>query len=159
MPQRATRTISGRQVLVALLGIAFATAIIPPAAAWGLNQRRIVDTLEGSRAAVAHVAAGVALLGPEEGPAVVRGPGRLPESRDDLPSSVHEAWISAAAPAPALFGAAMPTDAWGHCFFVNAGASGMGGTVWLLSAGPNGVIETPLGASALAGDDIGVAIK
>ena len=37
-----------------------------------------------------------------------------------------------------------PTDPWGRCFLVNlAGVSRADTSVWVLSAGPNGVIDTP----------------
>jgi hypothetical protein len=53
----------------------------------------------------------------------------------------------------------MPTDAWGRCFLLNADAWATGGPVWLLSAGPNGWIDTPPNAIALGGDDIGDRLR
>jgi len=42
----------------------------------------------------------------------------------------------------------VPTDAWGNCFLIN--------DTWVISAGPNGALETPPDALALVGDDVGV---
>jgi hypothetical protein len=53
----------------------------------------------------------------------------------------------------------MPTDAWGRCFLLNADALATSGPVWLLSAGPNGLIDTPPNALALGGDDIGNRLR
>jgi hypothetical protein len=54
------------------------------------------------------------------------------------------------------------TDPWGNAYLVNAGdfETSTDG-VWVISAGPNGIIETGAGATAIASgvDDIGVMIK
>lgn len=49
-------------------------------------------------------------------------------------------------------------DPWGNAYIMNPGNFDAGGVVWILSAGPNGSIETPLSAADLAGDDIGILI-
>jgi type II secretory pathway pseudopilin PulG len=65
------------------------------------------------------------------------------------------------------------TDPWGNRYMVNVGAlSGLphsdaaarvGRAVWVLSAGPNGIVETPFDQPAdrakLAGDDIGFRVR
>ncbi|MEK6743343.1 MAG: type II secretion system protein GspG [Nitrospirota bacterium] len=48
-------------------------------------------------------------------------------------------------------------DPWGNAYFINAG-NFAGGAVWILSAGPNGTIETPAGAPVLQGDDVGIMV-
>ena len=57
---------------------------------------------------------------------------------------------------------ALSPDPWGNCYVVNlvaANSSGM--AVWALSAGPDGIIETPFDASsdAPAGDDVRIRIR
>jgi len=60
---------------------------------------------------------------------------------------------------PDLMADGAPTDAWGRCFVFDADARRRGDVAWLLSAGPNGAIETPRASPALVGDDIGVVVK
>jgi hypothetical protein len=157
--------VSGAQLVLALVAIAFATAVLPPAAAWALNEFRVTQTEERAGTAMERLrttSGASSRLAASKG--VVCGPGRLP----DLPAAsgltstpaVHWAWTNDARKAPELFGAGMPTDAWGRCFLVNAdGWTVDSGVVWLLSAGPNGLLETPPSASTLAGDDIGVRLR
>jgi hypothetical protein len=98
--------------------------------------------LTGARAlaAVTHVNTG-------DGRAVVCGPGRLPDLDVQGAGAIHVAWVTAAVVSPDAFGRTLLTDAWGRCFLVS--------DRWILSAGPNGVIETPRDAATLGGDDIG----
>jgi hypothetical protein len=155
----------GAQLVSALVAIVFATAVLPPGAAWALNEFRVTQTEERASTAMERLrSTSGASSGLAASKGVVCGPGRLP----DLPSAsgltstpaVHWAWTNDARKAPELFGAGMPTDAWGRCFLVNAdGWMSEGGVVWLLSAGPNGLLETPPSATALAGDDIGIRIR
>jgi hypothetical protein len=50
----------------------------------------------------------------------------------------------------------VPADPWRNAYLVNLGARG---AVWIVSAGPNGVLETPFESTALAGDDIGARLR
>lgn len=133
--------VRGARVVRVLLLAVLATAVMPPAAAWWLNHRRITLTQSRADAAVVSVSAPDAAI-------VLCGPGRLPDLDVAGAGSVHAAWLTSAVTAPDVFGAGMPTDAWGRCFLLN--------DRWLLSAGPNGAIETPFDATALHGDDVGV---
>lgn len=168
MPHTVRRSpISGAQLLAALAGILFATAVLPPAAAWTLNQNRVTQTQVRARAATERLrtsAEATAGLGPGTG--IICGPGRLPDwgpatitLRAGVSYLSHSAWLRGARIAPELFGSGMPTDAWGRCFLLNAGAWPSGGPVWLVSAGPNGLIDTPPNAIALGGDDIGDRLR
>jgi type II secretory pathway pseudopilin PulG len=60
-----------------------------------------------------------------------------------------------------------PPDPWGNRYSVNVGAARRAGSsparaVWALSAGPNGIIETPFtqaaGDAHLGGDDVGARV-
>lgn len=135
------KVISGGRVVVTLAAVVLATMVVPPAGAWWLNQRRIEQTQ-------ARAVAAVGALPPRGHAGVVCGPGRLPDPDVVNATPVHAAWLAAAVATPDAFGPSMPTDAWGRCFLMNGR--------WLLSAGPNGSIETAFDAPTLGGDDIGV---
>jgi general secretion pathway protein G len=49
-------------------------------------------------------------------------------------------------------------DPWGNAYFINAINLVSGGTVWILSAGPDGTVDTAASAAALQGDDVGIMI-
>ena len=168
MPNTIRRSpISGAQLVAALTAILVATAVLPPAAAWTLNQSRIAQTQERAGAAIEHLRSSPdAMTGLTRSAGIVCGPGRLPareptnfSAHAGLSQAIHRAWLGAARMAPELFGSGMPTDAWGRCFLVNADALSSQGPVWLLSAGPHGVIDTPPNALALGGDDIGNRLR
>jgi general secretion pathway protein G len=56
--------------------------------------------------------------------------------------------------------ARVTADPWGNAYIINAdGFSIDGQPVWILSAGPNGQVETPTFSQTLLGDDIGMRIK
>ena len=168
MPNTVRRSpISGAQLVAALAAILIATVVLPPAAAWTLNQTRIAQTRERARAAAERLRAGSdETAGLARGAGIVCGPGRLParapasiSPRVQLSQAAHRAWLNGARMAPELFGSGMPTDAWGRCFLLNADAWATGGPVWILSAGPNGWIDTPPNALALGSDDIGGRLR
>jgi len=158
--------ISGAQLAVALTAIVIATAAVPPGAAWLLNSRRITQTHTRAVSAAEYLRArtpGAAWADIS----IACGPGRLPQLVPGTQSArtaasareSHSDWISSATPAPELFGAGMPTDAWGRCFLFNVGTWASGRPLWLLSAGPNGLVETPVDSETLGGDDIGARVR
>lgn len=157
MTTRAIRRgpLSGAQLITALIAIVIATAVIPPAAAWWLNAGRVSQTSRRVTVAIGRLGADV----DKTATGVVCGPGRLPGARVTGSHPAHSAWLRELRPAPELFGAGMPTDAWGRCFLMNIGAWASGGPVWLLSAGPNGLIDTPPNALVPGGDDIGGRLR
>jgi len=60
----------------------------------------------------------------------------------------------------------LPADPWGNRYAVNVGNFAGANAVWVLSAGPDGIIQTPFiqaipanGVLATAGDDIGYRMK
>lgn len=56
--------------------------------------------------------------------------------------------------------AKVTADPWGNCYVTNADSLSVAGSpVWIISAGPNGQIETPAFIDTLFGDDIGLRIK
>lgn len=159
--------VSGVQLAGTLVAIVFATAVLPPAAAWSLNRARVRQTEERARVAIERLRAGSEdLTGSRTAAGVVCGPGRLPDlvpataiARAAVSVPAHGAWLRGAGFAPEAFGPGMPTDAWGRCFLLNVGAWSSGEPVWLLSAGPNGLLDTPPNALELGGDDIGGRLR
>lgn len=156
--------VSGTQLIAALSAIVFATAIVPPVAAWTLNRSRIAQTSARAQAAIERLRTSGSALTAQTG--IVCGPGRVPDrepatasARSGASYPSHLAWLRAAQIAPVLFGAGMPTDAWGRCFLLNADGFSKGDPVWLISAGPNGLIDTPPDALVLGGDDIGGRLR
>jgi hypothetical protein len=55
--------------------------------------------------------------------------------------------------------AKVTSDPWGRAYVTNATEFLTTGAVWIISAGPDGIVQTGRGAMDLSGDDIGVRIK
>ena len=51
------------------------------------------------------------------------------------------------------------SDPWGHQYIVGAANFANDNPVWVISAGPNGQLDTSVTSQSLIGDDIGVRIK
>lgn len=51
-------------------------------------------------------------------------------------------------------------DPWGNAYVINASALPIsGGIAWLISAGPNGQMDTPSNSETIQGDDVGLRLK
>jgi hypothetical protein len=56
--------------------------------------------------------------------------------------------------------AAVTQDPWGRSYITNADNFPLqGAAIWILSAGPDGVVDTPGNNNVVLGDDIGSRIK
>jgi len=142
MVQGPTRsTVQGSFVVRGVLLALLATAVLPPAGAWWLNSRRIALTTERVQVAVARATS-------RGDGRVLCGPGRLPSSGAAGGGVAHTEWLAAAV---VDSGAGREADAWGQCLLVGAG--------WVLSAGANGIIETPLSSTTTQGDDVGARLR
>jgi hypothetical protein len=155
--------VTGTRVLATVAIAVFATAVIPPFSAWVVNHRRvsraeadinaIVDRVRNAEPALRHLEGAVDVL---------CGPGRLPEATADA-----RGWITA--PRGSLAAVlteheSLPIDPWGNCYLMNLRAMTAvePSAVWVLSAGPNGIIETPFIAkdpAGPAGNDVGMRIR
>jgi hypothetical protein len=51
------------------------------------------------------------------------------------------------------------SDPWGNVYVINAFNFGNSMPVWVISAGPDGILQTGPDDTALVGDDIGVRIQ
>jgi type II secretory pathway pseudopilin PulG len=147
-------TLSGGQVAAILIAIGVATAVVPPAAAWKLNQTRVERAAFTAREIAQYLRANRDQVeGVASRAEIACGFGLVPKSpRPDDP------WLKSPLALSDLYGASRPTDAWEQCYLLHIGALRSGGPVLLLSTGPNGLIDTPLESSAPVGDDVGVRV-
>ena len=131
------------------------TAIVPPAGATLLAGWR-VSRASALAASTAEALAGrtPALRDLAGGPGVLTGPGRLPRA-----GAAGAAWVQNPVDVSATPIGSWPTDPWGRCYLLRIGAAAENGPGLVISAGPNGEIDTPLGASTAGGDDIGAPVR
>ena len=134
-----TRVLLPALVLLAVL------ALVPFGAVRELHARRLAAADEILRTIAAQ-------LRPSDWPesGILAGPGLSPASLDP-------AWASSTTSPLSTYLPSIGHDPWGNAYTVNIGAWSRGGVVWALSAGPNGIIETPffqtLPAATARGDD------
>lgn len=156
-PGRADAVLSGRRLALALVAIGLLAFVFPPLAARQVQARRVAraiaqveDTARAAaRAGVTDLLANPALhdIG------VLSGPGDPPTGADD---GAWEAARHGALPSYLELNPPPDPDPWLRALQVNIGAARTGGRVVVISAGPNGIIETPFASPGLAarGDDI-----
>ncbi len=142
-------------LLAAIVALAF---VLPYLAVYTLHVRRL-QTADASTRALADRMTEALRAGTDgmpSGTQVLAGPG-------DRPRAIDERW-SAVAMLPLTqvlkSDPAIRPDPWGNAYLVNLG-SGAGGALWVVSAGPDGVLQTPFGGSAdrASGDDRLARIK
>ena len=145
----------GRRVAAMVALLVVLTAVIPPAAAYGLARWRITRAGELAAAAAGPLAARKQDLKDAAGTqAVVCGPGRLPDG-----AGQGLEWLHSPVAAGHAFDTDWPQDPWGRCYLLNVRAVLESGGGLLISAGPNGTIDTPLHAASAAGDDIAALVR
>lgn len=158
-PERVDFFQSVRGLALALITIALLALVLPSVLAARLQQARVSRAEAQVRAVADRLRAlGISAMIPTleaQDIAVLTGPG------DPIVESTDRAWI-AARQAPLQSYVALPADAvtpdpWLRALQINIGARRHGGHVWVLSAGPNGIIDTPFdsaGSAAPSGDDV-----
>lgn len=153
---------SGRSVAGHLMLALVATVVVPPLLAWGLHAQRARQTRRALQASVVAVRDARPTRRSHEHATVVCGQGRVPDidRRTAIDRGLDGSWPTHAAWLEVLSRSAygtrvLATDAWGYCSLFRTG--GRGADV-LLSAGANGLIETPLERSIAGGDDILVTV-
>lgn len=165
--------------LIAALSVVALVAIVRPAVRDGLDDALRGQVLSDCSALSAALADYVADTGHEprgfDGRPVygwLRGPGPTPGFRDVPDAEVAElSWFldrgimtsSGAWSGPYL--RELPSDPWGRAYVVwlgediaRLGRRDARGHVWILSAGPNGVVDTVLEGTVLIGDDLGLLL-
>jgi hypothetical protein len=131
------------------------TAVVPPSAAYALARWRVARAQSLADAAVTHLAARRAdLVAPDGGLHVTCGPGRRPRASD-----TGSSWLRETVRASDALSAIWPQDPWGRCYLLNVRGVHEGSGGLLISAGPNGTIDTPLSALAPSGDDIAALVR
>ena len=153
---------TGQRVLATGGLILLATAVVPPLGAFAVNRAR-VRTAAAAVRTVAQALRGdePRLLEMARCADVLCGPGRMPLAR--LPNA--QGWVTAPRAGWGTTRAgpgALSPDPWGNCYVVNlAAANSSSMAVRALSAGPDGIIETPFDASSDApvGDDVRMRIR
>jgi hypothetical protein len=146
--------LSGVHVAGFAVATLVATAAVPPAFGWGLNQWRVDATQQRAQLLAEQLNLNRrALVARAAVVKVACGPGRLPD-----PGPTGQ-WVGRAVQATGVFPEVAPTDAWGRCLLVNLDGFVSGGPVWVMSAGPDGRIGTFPADARTHGDDIGVRIQ
>lgn len=150
--------LSGRQLGAALILIALLAFVLPASAARLVHAARLERARAAAEALAGRLrsqdeilrtaaAAGAVLVGSGTSPRLQPGPWRT------APFQALD---------PLLPSARMEPDPWGNQYLVNTSGLVRGATVWVLSAGPNGIVDTPFdapGGSQPAGDDVGARIR
>ena len=150
-----SRDFAGSRVLPSVLLLLALTVVIPPAAATALANWRI------ARASAVIGATAASLAGRDHEFRdlarrldVLCGPGRLP----DATGEAHE-WLAKPLGTTGTLATAWPRDPWGSCLLLDLRGVAAEGSGLLISAGPNGSLETRLGAAAPQGDDIATVVR
>jgi hypothetical protein len=147
---------SGRLVFTAVGLILLATAVVPPIGAYIVHRSRV----QAATAVVTELAGAlsrnrVRLAEMARSADVMCGSGRRPQAS----GPATEAWVTARR---AAWVEADREDPWGNCYVLNlAAANRPGAAVWALSAGPDGIIDTPFfeAVETPADDDVGMRIR
>jgi len=141
--------VSGRQLAGALIAIALLTFVLPPLASWQVNVSR-VNRAHDEAKHIAELAVrddGTTTgIGPgvkRVSPLVLAGPGAAPKFADgsNWPEQRATSALSA------------QPDPWGNHYLVVMPTQDNNAAI-VVSAGPNGVVETQFGATTAAEDDI-----
>jgi hypothetical protein len=149
-----THYFSGRSVLVAAIVAIVLTAGLPPLAARTLARSRVERAAASSAQIVEAMRLNRGRLGALDGLQIVCGPGRLPYAAG--PGVV---WLQRPMLQSPQFASGWPADPWGRCYLFDVRRYIERGESLVLSAGTNGEVETPIDASAPAGDDIVALVR
>ena len=144
-------------VLFMALGIIALLAVLPFGAVHTLHVRR----LDSADAQLRRISAALrsTVVAASDVRFVLSGPGQAPQATDTAWTTSMMSPLSA----HASFIPAIPADPWGNAYMVNVGAHISHGAVWILSAGPDGIIETPFlqpaQSASVAGDDRALRVR
>ena len=158
--------LTGAQLIAALSVILAFSVVIPWSVASRVHRGRIARAEADVRAIAASLqAADTGPRGAYEPDAVLVDPGVSPQ----IPSVSDGRDVPAMSARAAHLDLSLKADPWGNHYLIypwpgaSGGADSPRAARWVLSAGPNGIVETPLRQSvehaALSGDDIGVRLN
>ncbi len=139
-------------LLAALAAIALLAIVLPFGAISALHARRLASADAELRVLAGRIGS---VDRHYTGAAVLAGPGDTPRSGDPLWTTGTSALLNAA-------NGAIGPDPWGNAYVVNAGVPA-DAAVWVLTAGPDGVIDTPFiqpdALAATQGDDRALRVR
>jgi hypothetical protein len=127
--------------------------VLPPLAASRLNRGRVAEASRTAQEIASILRTERARVDLIRHGDIVCGFGRLPRASD-----AGLAWVAAPTTNADLFGPRRPTDPWGRCYLVNLSGLASGHPVLVISAGPNSLIDTAVGAPGPALDDVAVRV-
>jgi type II secretory pathway pseudopilin PulG len=162
----ADRSLTLPRVAAALAAIVVLALVLPYGGVRWLHHRRLDAADERTRVIAEQlrtVLRGSASVIPP-GTEVLAGPGDRPvvPAGQGGPAS-NDRWNSATSiPLARVLGGTMTvtSDPWGNAYLVNVAALETGGTVWVLSAGPDGIVQTPfLVPNGPLGDDRAAPVR
>jgi type II secretory pathway pseudopilin PulG len=145
--------VSGRKLAYALAAIALLVFVLPPLAARQVHARRIgrarqdVQRIATALMSEHYAALKDAMASAGGKPVVLTGPGVPPRFAPGVgwPDAMMLPWSAMSNDT---------TDPWGNQYLV-AIAAGPGASVAVLSAGPNGTVDTPFASAGVSrGDDV-----
>jgi GT2 family glycosyltransferase len=163
--RRPRAGLTGVQLGIALSAIFLLSVVLPWSMATVLHRDRIDRARRDVGAiAAAMKAAGAARQAGFQPDAILVGPGANPE----IPPGSDWRQVTAIGVSSAHVDLSIAPDPWGNHYLIYPSPAGPGATHradmarWVLSAGPNGIVDTPFrqapDAAALGGDDIGVRL-
>ena len=155
--------VSTRRLISALSIIMLLVFALPPGLAIWVNQRREsrAEALVQRLAIELATASGRSSLSraAADGIGLLTGPG------DPMADATDGTWRSTRAAALSSYflpAEEITADPWARSLLVNVGSTSGAGAIWVLSPGPNGIVETPFAlhdAAHAAGDDIAVRVR
>jgi hypothetical protein len=157
-PAPSEPLLSANTLIASLVAIIFLAFVLPPGLALGLQRSRANRATVQLHAVSAALDASCLSSASTELAHIdlLVGPG------DPIENSLDRQWISPRS-APLLRcmhpnAPVLAPDPWLRPLMINIAAAREQRAVWLLSAGPNGIVETSFTAQAIAGDDMGIAL-
>jgi hypothetical protein len=158
--ERGPVIITATTLTISLGVIVLLALVLPPVAATRVQQTRLARAT-AQLATNAAAFDGSCIAAASDGGAlanvdVLVGPGV------DFERAADSQWLStriaALAACVRLSGSNVEADPWLRPLVVNLGAIRRGGTARMLTAGPNGIIDTPFQFDATVGDDLAVPL-
>ena len=137
--------------VAALLAAIFALAfVLPYGAVYSLHVRRLRAADATARDLAARLSDGLRAAGLPAGTQILAGPGERPRASDGRWGATATLPLAGVLSTPP----AIPADPWGNAYLARVGP-GERTAFWVISAGPDGVLQTPFSATgdAASGDD------